>query len=255
MVRSMASSKLAFTQTIKLLLGYSLVEGTEGLSSYATHPVVHEWAWHMLEEEGRAEYCWLATVITGEAVPYKSEKEFWVLQRRLLPHADRCVGCDLAEINNSYDKQRNSKADILALAARHSLGNLYADQDKLGEAEKMYQRALDGYEKAWGPDHTSTLATVNNLGLLYVESRQACRGGEDVSAGAGWKGESMGPGSLHPPLPPSTTWAASFTLIKASMPRREKMYRRALDGKGEQHWGPDHTSTLATVNNLGLPLR
>ena len=25
----------------------------------------------------------------------------------------------------------------------------------------------DRYEKAWGPDHTSTLSTVNNLGLLY----------------------------------------------------------------------------------------
>jgi tetratricopeptide (TPR) repeat protein len=31
----------------------------------------------------------------------------------------------------------------------------------------MYQRALAGYEKALGPDHTSTLETVNNLGLLY----------------------------------------------------------------------------------------
>ncbi|CAG9955490.1 unnamed protein product [Clonostachys rosea f. rosea IK726] len=31
----------------------------------------------------------------------------------------------------------------------------------------MYNRALQGYEKAWGPEHTSTLGTVNNLGLLY----------------------------------------------------------------------------------------
>ena len=31
----------------------------------------------------------------------------------------------------------------------------------------MYRRALDGYEKAWGPEHTSTLDTVNNLGSLY----------------------------------------------------------------------------------------
>ena len=33
----------------------------------------------------------------------------------------------------------------------------------------MYQRALDGYEKAWGPDHASTLSTVHNLGLLYTD--------------------------------------------------------------------------------------
>jgi len=33
----------------------------------------------------------------------------------------------------------------------------------------MYRRALDGKEKAWGPEHTSTLTTVNNLGLLYAD--------------------------------------------------------------------------------------
>ncbi|OXV10218.1 hypothetical protein Egran_02022, partial [Elaphomyces granulatus] len=30
----------------------------------------------------------------------------------------------------------------------------------------MYQRVLQGYEKALGPGHTSTLDAVNNLGLL-----------------------------------------------------------------------------------------
>jgi Tfp pilus assembly protein PilF len=30
-----------------------------------------------------------------------------------------------------------------------------------------YRRALEGKEKALGPDHTSTLDTVNNLGSLY----------------------------------------------------------------------------------------
>ncbi|KAK8054772.1 nephrocystin-3 [Apiospora phragmitis] len=37
----------------------------------------------------------------------------------------------------------------------------------MDEAETMYQRALQGKEKAWGPDHTSTLSTVNNLAILY----------------------------------------------------------------------------------------
>lgn len=31
----------------------------------------------------------------------------------------------------------------------------------------MYQRALEGYEKALGPNHTSTLNAVGNLGRLY----------------------------------------------------------------------------------------
>ena len=33
----------------------------------------------------------------------------------------------------------------------------------------MFDRALAGREKALEPDHTSTLMTVNNLGVLLVE--------------------------------------------------------------------------------------
>jgi hypothetical protein len=33
----------------------------------------------------------------------------------------------------------------------------------MAEAEAMYLRALQGKEKAWGAEHTSTLDTVNSL--------------------------------------------------------------------------------------------
>jgi Tetratricopeptide repeat len=33
----------------------------------------------------------------------------------------------------------------------------------------MYDRALAGYEKALGPEHTSTLGTVHGLGVLYSD--------------------------------------------------------------------------------------
>jgi tetratricopeptide (TPR) repeat protein len=51
--------------------------------------------------------------------------------------------------------------------ALHMMGTLFLYRGNLGKAEKMYQRALEGYEKAWGPDHTSTLNTVSNLSALY----------------------------------------------------------------------------------------
>jgi tetratricopeptide (TPR) repeat protein len=56
------------------------------------------------------------------------------------------------------------------------LGVLYRDQGKLDQAEQMYQRALAGYEKALGPDHTSTLNTVNNLGVLYRDQGKLDQG-------------------------------------------------------------------------------
>jgi tetratricopeptide (TPR) repeat protein len=49
----------------------------------------------------------------------------------------------------------------------NNLGLLYANQGKLVEAQQMYQRALQGYEKALGPEHMSTLTTVSNLGLVF----------------------------------------------------------------------------------------
>jgi tetratricopeptide (TPR) repeat protein len=50
----------------------------------------------------------------------------------------------------------------------NNLGGLYRNQGKLKEAEEMYRRALAGYEKALGTDHTPTLNAVNNLGSLYA---------------------------------------------------------------------------------------
>ncbi len=43
------------------------------------------------------------------------------------------------------------------------------DQGKLGKAEKMYEHALQGNEKALSLEHISTLDTVNNLDILYVD--------------------------------------------------------------------------------------
>jgi tetratricopeptide (TPR) repeat protein len=53
--------------------------------------------------------------------------------------------------------------------ALDSLGYMYSNQGRHEEAEKMYLRALQGTEKAWGPEHTLTLETVNNLGSLYAK--------------------------------------------------------------------------------------
>jgi tetratricopeptide (TPR) repeat protein len=38
---------------------------------------------------------------------------------------------------------------------------------KISRADVQYLGALAGYEKALGPDHTSTLSTVDSLGILY----------------------------------------------------------------------------------------
>jgi Tetratricopeptide repeat len=52
------------------------------------------------------------------------------------------------------------------------LSLLYKSQSKLDEAERMYQRALQGYEKSLGLEnvarHRPALNTISNLGDLFA---------------------------------------------------------------------------------------
>lgn len=105
----------------------------------------------------------LALICVGSAVPMEKVGEYWVMKRRLLPHAQRSLEYVICETELEYQDNRN------IYNVFHNLGLLYDDQNELEEAEAKYQRALKGYEKAWGPEHTETLGTVNNMGLLYAD--------------------------------------------------------------------------------------
>ena len=57
----------------------------------------------------------------------------------------------------------------------------------------MYQRALAGTEKALGPDHTSTLYTVNNLGVLYRNQGKLAEAEEMHQRALAGKEKALGP--------------------------------------------------------------
>ncbi|KAH7111755.1 pfs domain-containing protein [Dendryphion nanum] len=164
-IGEIAHKEMEFIKAIAVLRSYSLVEDMEDQTGYATHPVVHQWALHIQDENQRAGLSWVAVTAVGLAVPMSDTKKYWETQARLLPHAGACEVTIKRSIGDRLEEQK--EVDVL-LWAMHGLGILYTDQGKLDKAEEMYQRALRGYEKAWGPEHTSTLDTVNNLGLLYA---------------------------------------------------------------------------------------
>ncbi|KAK5149909.1 hypothetical protein LTS14_010514 [Recurvomyces mirabilis] len=61
------------------------------------------------------------------------------------------------------------------------------------EAEEMYLRALQGFEEAQGPKHTSTLDTVNNLGILYCKQGKMREAEEMYLRALQGKEEAWGP--------------------------------------------------------------
>ncbi|KAH0538073.1 hypothetical protein FGG08_005335 [Glutinoglossum americanum] len=189
----------------------------------------------------------------------------------------------LAEAEAMYKQALEGKEKTLGpdhtstLATVNNLGSLYERQDKPIEAEAMYKRALAGEEKALGPDHRSTLATVNNLGCLYMDQdklaeaeamyKQALAGREKTlgldhtsalatvhNLGNLYKrqGKLSEAEAMYKLLEMANSGASPELAIRYMCLRRSAsfQYKQALGGE-ERTLGPDHRSTLATVNNLG----
>lgn len=86
-LRVLTQDKLAFDGTLVLLIKYSLVEGKTEAASYAMHSVLRSWCRYLGESKTeRDSFQKLAVDIVRQIMPSKMEEEYWVLQRRLLPH-------------------------------------------------------------------------------------------------------------------------------------------------------------------------
>jgi tetratricopeptide (TPR) repeat protein len=53
-----------------------------------------------------------------------------------------------------------------------SLGVVWVDLGDLDKGLRLLEQALRGHEKAYGPDHTSTLETRGNLGRTLVKAKR-----------------------------------------------------------------------------------
>jgi tetratricopeptide (TPR) repeat protein len=255
--REIASSELKFIEAVKLLRNYSLIEDVEDLESYTTHPVVHKWALSFQDTDQRVELAQLAVIVVGLAVPRKSTKGYSSVQRRLLPHAHLCSQWAVTGVihlsDGRYDMahpRSSHRGDMeVLLNAIHGLGMLYVDQGKLAEAEEMYQRALQGKEKALGPEHTSTLETVNHFGSLYRVQDKLAEAEEIYQRALQGREKILGP--EHISTLDSVHNLGCLYRDQGKLAKAEEMYQRALLGT-EKALGPEHTSTLKTVHNLGL---
>jgi len=156
---------LSFNQVIRLLCDHGLVESFEApgqlSKGYAMHSCVHNWTKHVLGLEDDIEMEKLVFSCVGSSVPTKQEPNYQAIQMRLLPHANERLGFLRSIIDVPFENSQECCDDIF------SLGALFADQGMWNEAELMYQRALESYEKALGLEHSSTLSTVHKLGTVY----------------------------------------------------------------------------------------
>jgi len=248
-LRELTKDELSFDGAVRVLSNHGLVEvatssqeSTES-KGYSIHGCVHSWTIHALNQKWDYDLARLAVKFVAAHVPGDKDIQPLLLQRRLLQHAARC----------SHMFSKSLVRDDELADDCHNLGYLYANQGKLVEAEQMCQRALQGKEKAWGRDHTSTLDTVNNLAVLHknqgklVEAEQMCQ----------WalQGKEKAWGPDHTSTLDTVNNLANLYANQGKLVEAEQMYQRALQGY-EKAISPDLISTyvpaLTITFNLGL---
>ena len=217
-------SLIKFNSVIQNLLNYSLVQPYSMPSAYSVHPVVHKWCYHSILKDRNMIYR-LGLVILGSAISQATDLNFWVEERRLISHCNQLSKHIEESSRISYDQIDEDEPVINSYC---NLGSLYSNQGKLQEAEAMYQRALEGYEKAWGPDHTSTLDTVNNLGLLY--SRQGKLQEAEAMYQRALEGKEKAWGPDHTSTLHTVNNLGRLYSHQGKLQEAEAMYQRALEG-------------------------
>ncbi|KAH6986817.1 hypothetical protein EDB80DRAFT_183685 [Ilyonectria destructans] len=240
------TDKLAFVESIRLLCDHGLVEANSstkenesGSPGYSVHGCVHAWMINVLHEQTDMDMAQLAVRCVASLVPSGEDGEYWRVQRRLLQHADRCL-----ELMTEGVKMQDSELWTYGV-----FGNMYADQGRLDKAEAMYERALQGKEKAWGPEHTSTLDTVDNLGILYAKQGRLDEAGAMYARALQGFEKALGPEHTS-----TLNTIGNLGILYKDQGRLDEagaMYARALQGF-EKALGPEHTSTLDTIGNLGI---
>ena len=162
-IQELTKDELSFDGAVRVLISHGLVEvatsSRESIESkgYSIHGCVHSWIVHALNQERDCDLARVAVKFVGAHVHREEDVRPWLMQQRLLPHAARCL---FIVVKGWVDDNRMAWA-------YYNLGFLYRNQGKLAAAEQMYGRALAGFEKVLGAEHTSTLDTVHNLGALY----------------------------------------------------------------------------------------
>ncbi|KAI9883792.1 MAG: hypothetical protein M1823_004424 [Watsoniomyces obsoletus] len=239
-------SGLVFDAAMRTLRDHGLVHALKDPRGYGMHGCVHSWTANVLNEQNDSHWT-TALCCVGSLVPVKKAVCDSALRRRLLPHANRFLH---RLIDENYSGTESTR--IVVTLASHCLGILFSELEKSVEAESLYQRALVGNEKALGPDHLSTLNTVNSLGILYQAQGKIVEAKAMFQRAVAGMEKTLGPD--HTSTLDMVNNLGYLYSYQGKLVEAEAMYQRALPGF-EKALGPDHISTLYTVNNLGILYR
>jgi tetratricopeptide (TPR) repeat protein len=233
---SVAENSLALTDAIGETTRFSLLR---------RHPEAHTLSLHRLvqavlrdEMDGDTRRMWAERAVRALNIvfPYV-EHSTWPLCDRLISHAQA-----LASLVDEYGFDFPEAARLMNQA-----GYYLRARAQYAEAEPLYRRALDIYEKALGPEHPDTAMSLNNLAELYraqgrhAEAEPLYQPALDITE------KTLGP--EHPDTAKGLNNLAELYRAQGRYAEAEPLHLRALDIR-EKALGPEHPDTAISLNNL-----
>jgi len=271
-------NKVLFRKAIGKLVDFSLVTRAEGGKMLALHRLVHLSIETYLSQKESKEWRAKALELVSRVFPQGYSHENRHICATYLPHAlavtqnsDGPITSSLlfhmgwhlrlagdyrkAEIHCRRSvilREAVDKDDVDTLDSVSLLASLLEDQGMYEQAQLMHQRALEGAEKALGPDAYSTSKCLDNLALVLLKQGKYEQAEQMNRRALKTKEKVLGPD--HPDTLTSVHNLAQVIQSQGKYEQAEQMNRRALEGY-EEVLGPDHPDTLTSINNLALVLQ
>ncbi|KMU90246.1 TPR repeat-containing protein [Coccidioides immitis H538.4] len=239
------SDEVNFYTVIGTLSDYSFVEKKENAEGYSMHPVVQQWCQGYLKSAKNCKSIYIAAfACICNAIPSTNEQKFWILQQRLLPHANRLL--PFFQENFSVLECLND-SKILEVVSR--LGQLYTEQGKLAQAEVVLRRTLEKQEKILGADHLSTLDTVRYLAQLYWDLTKLAEAEAMILRALKGKEKVLDQSDTEILRLMNSLGAVLY--LQERFDEAEVMYQRVIEANDNRKSGQDDIAAVKATNNLG----
>ncbi len=222
------------------LIGLRLLQVVEWADDQRTprvcriHRMVQSTARRLLADGGAAAAGTLAGIVQVRAGVLHDRWIEWARRWEILPIATYA--------GMALDDDAPNGPSLANIAAR-----CLENTGEYRPAEPLYRRALAAQERVLGPEHPSTLTSVNNLAGLLV-GRGALGEAEPLYRRALAAQERV-LGPEHPSTLTSVNNLAVLLERRGASGEAEPLYRRALAAR-ERVLGPEHPSTLTSVQDL-----
>ncbi len=159
----MTRDALSFNEIIRPLCNYGLAQPLGFGGGYGMHNCIHAWTLNSLNSHIEPSLCVLAMNCVWNARPEPDAKGYGVSVRRLNPHA-------LA----SFKLVQGLPFEPQTCIALRGIVGFIACQwgprqdDWIKEAESVSRLILDGCERCYGPDDSSTRSAMRFLSSIYL---------------------------------------------------------------------------------------